>query len=132
MKPIFWFILAIIIIGAGLSLLTKGKKEEIKEKARVKSTESQSKAYQLEAKELAKYICSKEHAFFAKNGYFTASKDSLQILMGRSHYKFDIVSATGIGFKAKIYGNIDNDDVIDTWFVDQDGKLEHTIDDAVR
>ncbi|OQX89561.1 MAG: hypothetical protein B6D65_02535 [candidate division Zixibacteria bacterium 4484_93] len=132
MKPIFWFILAIIVIGVALNLLTKGKKGEIKEKARVKSTESQSKAYQIEAKELAKYICVKEQAFFAKNGHFTASKDSLQFVMGMSHYKFDIVSATEFGFKAKIYGNIDNDRVVDTWFVDQDGNLEHTIDDAIR
>ena len=56
-------------------------------------------------------------------------KLDLRLVQG-DPYTFTIQEASTSNFKAQAEGNIDDDDALDTWTIDQDKNLFNTIDDV--
>ncbi len=128
----------IVLIGIGIYNAFKKNIEKTQDKSRATGeeyvTESVMRSRQTQVQTLLQGIYSKEAAFFAKNGYYTANTDSLQSfdrskLEGNKYYSLEIVEATSYSFIVRGWGNIDNDDFLDEWQIDEKGHLEHLSDD---
>jgi len=102
-----------------------------------------TKTKQSEAKLILKQIYVNERAYRQQsfiNGYYipagpasaanpTAFSQIWIEVMTTCKYSFEIAGNNNT-FTATATGNIDDDDAIDTWTIDQDGNLVNTIDDV--
>jgi prepilin-type N-terminal cleavage/methylation domain-containing protein len=100
-----------------------------------------AKAKQSEAKQLLKQIYTMQAAYFGLNDYYclngiTASSThpfafarihvDIQLPARYSYY----MESTRSSFICTATGNVDDDDTIDTWTIDDDGNLICVIDDS--
>ena len=89
------------------------------------------RARQTEAKTNLSAIYTAQKIYFTLHQSYAEDINELDLNMVQGEpYTFTIQEASTITFKAQAEGNIDDDDVLDTWTIDQDKNLFNTIDDV--
>jgi type IV pilus assembly protein PilA len=103
---------------------------------------STTKAKMSEARQLLKQIYTMQRAYRQENDLYTCNGITanagnpngfaeIGVEVGASaRYDYAMV-ATDVTFLCTATANLDDDDVIDTWTMDETGALIHTIDDSV-
>ena len=88
------------------------------------------RARQTEAKTNLSAIYTAQKIYFTLNQSYADDINKLDLsLVQGSPYTFTIEASTST-LKAQAEGNIDDDDALDTWTIDQDKNLLNTIDDV--
>lgn len=89
------------------------------------------RARQTEAKTNLSAIYTAQKIYFTLHKSYTKDINELDLSLAQGDpYTFNIQEASTITFKAQAEGNIDDDDALDTWTIDQDKNLFNTIDDV--
>ena len=89
------------------------------------------RARQTEAKTNLSAIYTAQKIYFTLHQSYTKDINELDLSLAQGDpYTFTIQEASTSTFKAQAEGNIDDDDVLDTWTIDQDKDLRNTIDDV--
>ena len=89
------------------------------------------RARQTEAKTNLSAIYTAQKIYFTLNQSYADDINKLDLsLVQGDPYTFTIQEASTSTFKAQAEGNIDDDDALDTWTIDQDKNLFNTIDDV--
>ena len=87
-------------------------------------------ARQTEAKTNLSAIYTAQKIYFTLHQSYADDINKLDLsLVQGDPYTFTMEASTST-FKAQAEGNIDDDDVLDTWTIDQDKDLRNTIDDV--
>ena len=88
------------------------------------------RARQTEAKTNLSAIYTAQKIYFSLNQSYAddINKRDLSLVQG-DPYTFTMEASTST-FKAQAEGNIDDDDALDIWTIDQDKNLRYTIDDV--
>ncbi len=110
------------------------RQDKLKATGEEQVSESIMRTRQTQVQTLLQNIYSRERSFFGKNGYYTTNPDSLQSfdrskLEGNKYYEVEITEASNYHFIAVARGNIDNDDFIDEWQIDEEGHLKQISND---
>ena len=88
------------------------------------------RARQTEAKTNLSAIYTAQKIYFTLHQSYAEDIKKLDLsLVQGGPYTFTMEASTST-FKAQAEGNIDDDDVLDTWTIDQDKNLFNTIDDV--
>ena len=88
------------------------------------------RARQTEAKTNLSAIYTAQKIYFTLNQSYADDINKLDLsLVQGDPYTFTMEASTST-FKAQAEGNIDDDDALDTWTIDQDKNLRYTIDDV--
>ena len=88
------------------------------------------RARQTEAKTNLSAIYTAQKIYFTLHQSYADDINKLDLsLVQGDPYTFTMEASTGT-FKAQAEGNIDDDDALDTWTIDQDKNLLNTIDDV--
>ncbi len=88
-------------------------------------------ARQTDARVQLRAIYLAEELYHSTHNTYTADTTKLTGWKDRvKAYTFTIVSADKDHFKAKAQGNLDSDETLDTWEIDETGTITHTVDDA--
>ena len=88
------------------------------------------RARQTEAKTNLSAIYTARKIYFTLNQSYAEDINKLDLsLVQGDPYTFTVEASTST-FKAQAEGNIDDDDALDTWTIDQDKNLRYTIDDV--
>ena len=88
------------------------------------------RARQTEAKTNLSAIYTAQKIYFTLHQSYAEDINELDLsLVQGDPYTFTMEASTST-FKAQAEGNIDDDDVLDTWTIDQDKDLRNTIDDV--
>ena len=91
---------------------------------------AKSKAMQVEAQMLLKQIYTMQRTYYAVNQSYTDNLyDMGMTLPGNVKYSYRI-NVNGSGWTCAATANLDNDDTIDRWIVDQSGSIHCVTDDA--
>ena len=89
------------------------------------------RASQTEAKTNLSAIYTAQKIYFTLHQSYADDINELDLSLAQENpYKFTIQEASKSTFKAQAEGNIDDDDALDTWTIDQDKNLFNTIDDV--
>ena len=88
------------------------------------------RAHQTEAKTNLSAIYTAQKIYFTLHQSYADDINKLDLSLAQGLYTFTIQEASKITFKAQAKGNIDNDDALDIWTIDQDKNLRYTIDDV--
>ena len=89
------------------------------------------RARQTEAKTNLSAIYTTQKIYFTLHQSYTKDINELDLSLAQGDpYTFTIQEASKSTFKAQVEGNIDDDDALDTWTVEQDKYLLNTIDDV--
>ena len=89
------------------------------------------RARQTEAKTNLSAIYTAQKIYFSLHQSYTKDNNELDLSLAQGDpYNFSIQKASKSTFKAQAEGNIDDDDALDTWTIDQDKNLLYTIDDV--
>ena len=89
------------------------------------------RARQMEAKTNLSAIYTAQKIYFTLNQSYADDINKLNLsLVQGDPYTFTIQEASTSTFKTQAEGNIDDDDALDTWTIDQDKNLFNTIDDV--
>jgi hypothetical protein len=93
--------------------------------------QSQAKAYQVEAQQLLQQIFAMQQTYYASNRAYGSEFESIGIAIpGNAHYRFQL-TARGTSWSCSATANLDLDATIDTWVVDQSGRITSATNDAV-
>ena len=88
------------------------------------------RARQTEAKTNLSAIYTAQKIYFSLHQSYADDINELDLsLVQGDPYTFTMEASTST-FKAQAEGNIDDDDALDTWTIDQDKNLRYTIDDV--
>ena len=88
------------------------------------------RARQTEAKTNLSAIYTAQKIYFTLHQSYAEDINELDLsLVQGDPYTFTMEASTST-FKAQAEGNIDDDDVLDTWTIDQDKDLRYTINDV--
>ena len=88
-------------------------------------------ARQTEAKTNLSAIYTAQKIYFTLHQSYAEDINELDLSLAQGDpYTFTIQEASTSTFKAQAEGNIDDDDALDTWTIDQDKNLFNTIDDV--
>ena len=88
------------------------------------------RARQTEAKTNLSAIYTAQKIYFTLHQSYADDINKLDLsLVQGDPYTFTMEASTST-FKAQAEGNIDDDDALDTWTIDQDKNLRYTIDDV--
>ena len=91
------------------------------------------RARQTEAKTNLSAIYTAQKIYFTLHQSYADDINKLDLsLFQRDPYIFTIQEASTSTFKAQAEGNIDDDDALDTWTIDQDKNLFNTIEDVTE
>ena len=92
------------------------------------------RALQTEAKTNLSAIYTAQKIYFTLHQSYAEDINELDLSLAQGDpYTFTIQEASTSTFKAQAEGNIDDDDVLDTWTIDdQDKNLFNTIDDVAE
>ena len=85
---------------------------------------------QTEAKTNLSAIYTAQKIYFTLHQSYAEDIKKLDLSLAQGLYTFTIQEASTSTFKAQAEGNIDDDDALDTWTIDQDKNLFNTIDDV--
>ena len=88
------------------------------------------RARQTEAKTNLSAIYTAQKIYFTLHQSYAEDIKKLDLSLAQGLYTFTIQEASTSTFKAQAEGNIDDDDALDTWNIDQDKNLLNTIDDV--
>ena len=88
------------------------------------------RARQTEAKTNLSAIYTAQKIYFTLHQSYAEDINELDLSLAQGLYTFTIQEASTSTFKAQAEGNIDDDDALDTWTIDQDKNLLNTIDDV--
>jgi len=88
------------------------------------------RARQTEAKTNLSAIYTAQKIYFTLHQSYTKDINELDLSLAQGLYTYTIQDASTSTFKAQAEGNIDDDDALDTWTIDQDKNLRYTIDDV--
>ena len=89
------------------------------------------RARQTEAKTNLSAIYTAQKIFYTLNQSYAEDIKKLDLGLAQGDpYTLTIQEASTSNFKAQAEGNIDDDDVLDTWTIDHDKNLLNTIDDV--
>lgn len=92
---------------------------------------SRSKALQVEAQQTLRQIFTLQQSYYATNKQYGADFTSLGIeIAPTARYRYQL-TARGSAFSCSATANIDTDATIDTWVVDQSGRVTCATNDAV-
>ncbi len=130
-------VIILVILGYGVYNYMKSREKTVSEAVRTGQEVLDiptMKAKQTEAQNHLVLIANKQHEYYAKNGRFTSSMDSLQSfnqtgLKEQGYYKYSIRIATDNTFIIRATGNLDRDPDEDIWEMNQDGNLIHIRND---
>ena len=87
------------------------------------------RARQTEAKTNLSAIYTAQKIYFTLHQSYADDINELDLSLAQGDpYTFTIQEASTSTFKAQAEGNIDDDDALDTWTIDQDKNLLNTID----
>ena len=88
-------------------------------------------ARQTKAKTNLSAIYTAQKIYFTLHQSYADDINKLDLSLAQGDpYIFTIQEASTSTFKAQAEGNIDDDDALDTWTIDQDKNLFNTIDDV--
>ena len=86
---------------------------------------------QTEAKTNLSAIYTAQKIYFTLHQSYAEDINELHLSLAQGDpYTFTIQEASTSTFKAQAEGNIDDDDALETWTIDQDKNLLNTIDDV--
>ena len=88
------------------------------------------RARQTEAKTNLSAIYTAQKIYFTLHQSYADDIKKLDLSLAQGLYTFTIQEASKITFKAQAEGNIDDDDALDTWTIDQDKNLSKDNDDV--
>ena len=88
------------------------------------------RARQTEAKTNLSAIYTAQKIYFTLHQSYADDINELDLSLAQGLYTFTIQKASTSTFKAQAEGNIDDDDALDTWTIDQDKNLFNTIEDV--
>ena len=88
------------------------------------------RARQTEAKTNLSAIYTAQKIYFTLHQSYAEDIKKFDLSLAQGLYTFTIQEASKITFKAQAKGNIDDDDALDIWTIDQDKNLFNTIDDV--
>ena len=88
------------------------------------------RARQTEAKTNLSAIYTAQKIHFTLHQSYAEDINKLDLSLAQGLYTFTIQEASKNTFKAQAKGNIDDDDALDIWTIDQDKDLLNTIDDV--
>tara|TARA_B100000123_G_scaffold2466_1_gene1794 strand:- start:253 stop:606 length:354 start_codon:yes stop_codon:yes gene_type:complete len=88
------------------------------------------RARQTEAKTNLSAIYTAQKIYFTLHQSYTKDINELDLSLAQGLYTYTIQDASTSTFKAQAEGNIDDDDALDIWTIDQDKDLLNTIDDV--
>ena len=88
------------------------------------------RARQTEAKTNLSAIYTAQKIYFSLHQSYAEDIKKLDLSLAQGLYTYTIQEASTSTFKAKAEGNIDDDDALDTWTINQDKNLLNTIDDV--
>ena len=88
------------------------------------------RARQTEAKTNLSAIYTAQKIYFTLHQSYAEDINELDLSLAQGLYKYTIQEASTSTFKAQAEGNIDDDDALDTWTIDQDKNLFNTIYDV--
>lgn len=93
-----------------------------------------ARSKQTEVKTVLQSIYIGEDLYFTTNQTYTENLDELDIQVPKNaKYTYSIsVGESGNSFIAKGYANIDSDEVLDEWQIDQENNLVNVINDAIE
>jgi hypothetical protein len=93
--------------------------------------QSEAKAYQVEAQQLLRQIYSMQETYFAANRQYGTDLATIGVAIPRNaHYRYQL-TARGSSWSCSATANLDQDATVDTWVVDQSGRITCSSDDAV-
>jgi len=93
-------------------------------------SQTQVKAYQVEAQQLLRQIYNMQETYYAAHREYGSDFESIGVSIPRSaHYRFEL-TARGTTWSCRALANLDQDDTMDTWVVDQSGRITCATDDA--
>jgi type IV pilus assembly protein PilE len=82
-----------------------------------------------EAQLILKQVYTMERAYKQQYDAYNANLATIGVeVSADARYAYAIV-ADAVSFTATATANLDDDGTIDTWTIDQDGDLQHTVDD---
>ena len=87
------------------------------------------RARQTEAKTNLSAIYTAQKIYFSLHQSYAEDINELDLSLAQGLYKFTMEASKNT-FKAQAEGNIDDDDALDIWTIDQDKDLLNTIDDV--
>ncbi len=87
------------------------------------------RARQTEAKTNLSAIYTAQKIYFTLHQSYTKDINELDLSLAQGLYTYTMEASTST-FKAQAEGNIDDDDALDNWTIDQDKNLRYTIDDV--
>ena len=88
-------------------------------------------ARQTEAKTNLSAIYTAQKTYFTLHQSYAEDINELDLSLAQANpYTFTIQEASTSTFKAQAEGNIDDDDALDIWTIDQDKDLRYTTDDV--
>ena len=88
------------------------------------------RARQTEAKTNLSAIYTAQKIYFTLHQSYAEDIKKLDLSLAQGLYTFTIQEASTSTFKAQAEGNIDDDDALDTWTIDQDKNLSKDNDDV--
>ena len=88
------------------------------------------RARQTEAKTNLSAIYTAQKIYFSLHQSYVDDINELDLSLAQGLYTFTIQEASKNTFKAQAKGNIDDDDALDIWTIDQNKNLLNTIDDV--
>ena len=115
--------LALVILAAGCSKENQSQIGDVPSRAK-------SKAMQVEAQMLLKQIYTMQRTYYRLHKSYTDNLNDMGMtLPGTAKYSYRI-NINGSGWTCAATANLDNDDTIDRWIVDQSGSIHCVTDDA--
>ncbi|MFL2773723.1 MAG: type IV pilin protein [bacterium] len=90
------------------------------------------RASQTEAKTNLSAIYTAQKIYFTLHQSYAEDIKKLDLSLAQGLYTFTIQEVSTSTFKAQAEGNIDDDDELDIWTIDQDKNLHYTIDDVAE
>ena len=88
------------------------------------------RARQTEAKTNLSAIYTAQKIYFTLHQSYAEDINELDLSLAQGLYTFTIQEASKNTFKAQAEGNIDDDDALDIWTIDQDKNLSKDIDNV--
>jgi hypothetical protein len=120
-----------LLLIAGLALATAGCTAEKQDEIGAIPASSRAKALQVEAQQMLRQIYSMQQTYYAINKQYGADFASLGIeIPPTARYRYQL-TARGSSWNCNATANIDQDATIDTWIVDQSGRVTCATNDAV-
>ena len=115
--------LALVILAVGCSKENQSQIGDVPSRAK-------SKAMQVEAQMLLKQIYTMQRTYYRLHKSYTDNLNDMGMtLPGNAKYSYRI-NINGSGWTCAATANLDNDDTIDRWIVDQSGSVHCATDDA--